>query len=271
MGSRAKLTVSYLGGGFHGWQRQPGRRTVQGELERVLCGITGEPGITVVGAGRTDSGVHAAGQVAHVDLPGRIPADGLHRALNQGLSDDVRVRSVRRVHATFHSRRDAAAKHYCFRARWRTSSLPWIGLRCATVAGIADPGALDLALGHLAGTNDMASFSVPEVATRSTVRTLHRTWFDERSDGLDLHFVGDGFLRYQVRRMVGAALAVGRGELTVDALERLVRVPTPGAPIRTAPARGLTLEKVYYRAVPALGISPGSGSETVPKTSRNRT
>jgi tRNA pseudouridine38-40 synthase len=254
MGSRIKLTVSYLGTGFHGWQRQLQQRTIQGELEASLQKLAGGTSITAISAGRTDAGVHAAGQVAHADLPSVIPPESLFRALNHSLPSDVRVRGVRQIHGGFHARRDAVAKHYVYRARWRTPTLPWLGLRTATFPRITDAVALDRASVLLRGAHDMASFTVPEVAARPTVRTLHRVWLRPHSNGVDFHFVGDGFLRYQVRRMVGALLAVGRADMTLEQLRILLDRPLPGAPIMTTPARGLTLEKVYYRRVPSLGF-----------------
>jgi len=254
MGSRIKLTVSYLGTGFHGWQRQPRQRTIQGELEVSLQNLTGGKAIAAIASGRTDAGVHAAGQVAHADLPSVIPPESLFRALNQALPSDIRVRGVRQIHGGFHARRDALAKHYVYRVRWSTPTLPWLGLRTAQIPRITDPVALDSATRSLRGAHDVASFTVPEVADRPTVRTLHRVWFRPHSNGLDFHFVGDGFLRYQVRRMVGALLAVGRAEMTLEQHRALLDRPFPGAPIMTAPARGLTLEKVYYRRVTSLGF-----------------
>ncbi|PWB72617.1 MAG: tRNA pseudouridine(38-40) synthase TruA [Holophagae bacterium] len=252
MAHRTKLTVAYLGGSFHGWQRQRDRRTVQGELERALAVMTGGLEAAIVGAGRTDAGVHAAGQVAHLDLPSPIPPEGIVRGLNGLLPDEIRVRAAAQVSTDFHARRSARGKLYSYRARWRPSPLPWLGLRCAVVQPISDLRALARAAALLAGRHDLASFTVPEAADEPTVRTLHRVWIRGRRDGLDLHFVGDGFLRYQVRRMVGALLDVGRGQLAHADFERLLAEPRPGAAIRTAPARGLTLERVFYRGTSLL-------------------
>jgi tRNA pseudouridine38-40 synthase len=250
--ARIKLTVAYYGEPFSGWQRQPGRRTVQGELERAISTMTGGLNASVVGAGRTDAGVHAAGQAAHFDLSAEIPLDALLRALNQHLPREIRVRSARRVADSFHARRNALAKIYSYRARWRPTGIPWLGLNHAVVEEITDLEAVQRSLTKLAGRNDMASFTVPELGTESTHRTLFRAWLDHRRGGVDLHFLGDGFLRYQVRRMVGALLDVGRGRMSESDFLGLLSKPRPGAPIQTAPARGLTLERVHYRQFPAL-------------------
>lgn len=254
MATRTKLTISYLGGPFHGWQRQPDRRTVQGEIERALTAMTGGIESTVVGAGRTDAGVHAAGQVAHLDLPTPIPADGLVRGLNGLLPEEIRVRAAVAVPDAFHARRSALGKLYSYRVRWRPSPLPWLGLRVAVLPRCATEPDLARAASLLVGRHDFASFTVPEAAAEPTVRTLFRIELVRRPAGVDLHFVGDGFLRYQVRRMVAALLEVGRGRLTTVELGRLLAEPLPGAPLPTAPARGLTLERVLYRASPLLRL-----------------
>jgi len=110
---------------------------------------------------------------------------------------------------------------------------------------------------RLPGRRDWASFSVPEVAERATVRTIFRVDLRRRRDWIELHFIGEGFLRYQVRRMVGALAAVGHGRLAPESFADLVARPTPGAPVPTAPACGLSLERVFYRASPKLATSGG--------------
>ena len=116
---RMKLIVAYHGRAFHGWQRQKGQRTIQGELERALGSVTGFASISVTGAGRTDAGVHAAGQTAHCDLPVAIPPESLARALNGTLPPEIRVRSARLAPTGFHARKSALGKLYTYRARWR--------------------------------------------------------------------------------------------------------------------------------------------------------
>jgi tRNA pseudouridine38-40 synthase len=246
MGWRVKLTLAYLGTGFHGWQRQAVERTVQGDLEIALEDLIGRR-IPVVGAGRTDAGVHAAGQVAHFDLLENIPVQGLVRALNGRLASDLRIRAARRVDAGFHARRSATAKHYAYRAAWRHSPFPWAGLRRAVVVPVRDPSGLTAAARILEGCHDMASFTVTDPTQGPTLRTLFRVRVRHRRDGLTVSFLGEGFLRYQVRRMVGVLLEVGWGKRNLEGVRRLLRDPEPGARLWTAPAVGLTLEKVLYR------------------------
>lgn len=252
MRTRTKLTIAYLGGPFLGWQRQPTGRTVQGEIERALATMTSGLEAAVVGAGRTDAGVHAAGQVAHVDLSAMIPPDAMVRALNGLLPDEIRVRSAVRVDERFHARRSARGKLYCYRVRWRPSPWPWLGARCAVMPRVVAFDELGRAAARLVGCHDFASFTVPEAAAEPTVRELYRVQVSPRRDGLDLGFIGSGFLRYQVRRMVAALLEVGRDRLCVDDVQEMIASPQPGRPLPTAPARGLTLERVLYRRTPLL-------------------
>jgi len=243
---RYRLTVAYLGTGFAGWQRQPGVRTVQGELEDALERIAGGA-VRVVGAGRTDAGVHAAGQVVHLDLAPEIPPHGLRRALNAALPADLRVRAASRARPDFHARHDAVGKRYTYRMRWRPPDLPWDGLRWAVVPAPSRWEAMEAAAAALTGRIDAASFTVPDHGRAGTVRTVHRLRIRRLPWGAIVEVEGDGFLRYQVRRMVGTLLEVGWGRRTPAEVATLVERPRPGAPVLTAPARGLTLEAVRYR------------------------
>jgi tRNA pseudouridine38-40 synthase len=219
------------------------------------------PRVAVVGAGRTDAGVHAAGQVAHIDPPAPIPASVVAHGLNVRLPPEIRVRSARAVPRSFHARRDSLGKHYTYRARWHAPQLPWLQQRSATVREITDAKSFASALELLPGRRDWASFTVPDPEAGSTVRTLFQVRIRHRRDGFNLDIVGEGFLRYQVRRMVGALLEVGWGERELDDLRKLIERPRPGAPVRTAPAAGLCLEHVYYRRCPAvIGARPARPS-----------
>lgn len=260
MVARTKLTVAYLGSGFSGWQRQDRARTVQGDLEKSLAKLAETGRIPVVGAGRTDAGVHAVAQAAHIDLPDGIPTQILPRLLNARLEPDLRVRSATVMNSDFHARRSAIGKHYAYRIKWHESDLPWIGLRSAVLPRVSRPEALEQACRHLPGRHDWSSFTVPEVARRGAIRIVHRAECVWRPSGLDLHVVGAGFLRYQVRRMVGALLEVGSGRMSNRDFVDLLETPSPGAPLPTAPARGLSLERVYYRRSPKLTSAAKTGA-----------
>ena len=208
--------------------------------------------MTVTGAGRTDAGVHATGQTAHCDLPVAIPPEALARALNGALPPEIRVRSAHPAPTGFHARKSARGKLYTYRARWRAPSLPWADPLSAQVTRISDHDAFEEAVRLLVGRHDWASFTVVNPKRESTIRTVSRVSCRPRRSGVDLDFVGDGFLRYQVRRMVGAALEVGQGRRRTEDLWALIDDPQPGAPIQTAPAAGLTLHRVFYRRTAQL-------------------
>ncbi len=247
-----KIVVAYLGGSFQGWQRQAKGRTVQGALEKALARMTGRSSPPFVGASRTDSGVHAKGQTAHVHLVNDIPVDGLFRGLNAILPPEIRIRSIHRVLPSFHAIRDAKGKLYTYRARWSRSSVPWTGLRSTRMICPTEMQSFLEALSMLPGHRDMASFTVNDPVQKSTEKTLYRAWMTPAKSGLNLHFAGKGFLRYQVRRMVGTLFEVGLGQMSIDEFRDLLDRPRTGAPTPTAKAKGLTLEKVFYRASPLL-------------------
>ena len=252
MTHRIKLEIAYHGDGFHGWQQQSGQRTVQGEIHKALAALFRDHPVSIVGAGRTDTGVHAAGQVAHLDPPSSIPPEAMAHVLNSRLPPQIRVLSAQPVAAVFHARKSALGKLYTYRARWRDPKYPWLEQRSATVRKVTDFTAFSAALKLLEGRHDWASFTVPDPGTETTTRTIFRVRCRKLREGIDLDFVGEGFLRYQVRRTVGALLEVGSGDRNLEDLKELISNPHPGAPIRTAPAHGLCLEHVYYRHCPAL-------------------
>jgi tRNA pseudouridine38-40 synthase len=243
---RLKLELAYLGTFFEGWQLQADRpggapvRTVQGELEAALKEVFGAE-VRAHGAGRTDSGVHADGQVAHADLPSgapSIPFDGMRRALNTKLPEDLRVLGVSEAGPGFHARRSAAGKVYVYRLRRGDVLHPHRGLVESLASEPLDVGAMREAAARLVGTRDFASFSVTGSDPGSTVRTLARLDVAEEGSLVVVTAVGDGFLRGMVRRLVGTLRDAGRGRTSPgEALER------PGP---TAEARGLTLERVLY-------------------------
>lgn len=247
MERRIRLTVAYLGTPFSGWQRQENQRTIQGELESALARVTSTARTPITGAGRTDAGVHARGQTAHLDIAHGPPTERLAAVLNAALPPEISVRHAVEASPTFHARRSARAKLYSYRVGWGLPPLPWVGLCRAHIAPPCDLDALEEGLRLLVGRHDMASFTVPDPAQGPSVRTLMDAWLTTSPHRLTLHFLGTGFLRYQVRRMAGLLLEISWRRQTIGTLRQLLAQPSPGAPLWTAPARGLTLEKVYYR------------------------
>jgi len=249
---RYRLTLAYLGTAFAGWQRQAEERSVQGTVEGALGDLFGEA-VTVTGAGRTDAGVHAAGQVAHLDLGVTLPGHGLRSALNAVLPPEVRIVGASRTRPGFHALRDARGKRYVYRLLWRQPRFPWSGLRAASVRPPSDRSAMEQAAALFRGRLDVESFTVPDHGRNDTVRTIWRFDLRFRPGGLTVVVEGNGFLRYQVRRMVGTVMEVGWGRKTVADVGGLIGSPEPGSPVWTAPGRGLTLERVFYG--PRAGVA----------------
>lgn len=244
-GVRLRLDVAYLGTRFEGWQVQAARegevpRTVQGELETALAGVYGVP-VGVHGAGRTDSGVHADGQVAHLDVPAgapAIPPRGLVRALNRALAEDVRVTGASAAPDGWHARFSASGKLYRYRLRRGEFLSPHAGLIEALAGEPLDVEAMRRAAACLVGVRDFGTFSLTGSDPSSTVRHLRRLDVFEEGPVLVFEVEGDGFLRGMVRRLVGTLREVGRGRTPWS---RAVETPGP-----TAEARGLTLRRVFY-------------------------
>jgi tRNA pseudouridine38-40 synthase len=246
--ARYKLILAYDGTAFAGSQRQAKRRTVQGELEKALCGL-GWAGRSVTLAGRTDTGVHASGQVAAFDLEWRHGLGSLLRALNAGLPADMAASSLELAGEKFHPRFDATSRRYRYRLycgqvrdplRERMAWRVW--------PSISGDNLFDLAR-SFSGQHDFAAFGSSPSAEGSTVRTVKLSeWKRLSRDEWQFEVQADAFLYHMVRRLVFVQVAVGQGRCdkgaVVKALERLQS--KNGLPAGLAPARGLTLVKVTY-------------------------
>ncbi len=224
--------VAYDGTRFAGWQRQKGHRSVQEVLEAALRKILQEK-VRVTGAGRTDAGVHAAGQVAHTAIRSRMPVPTLHRALNAVLPEEILVRSIRPAPRAFHARFSARSKHYRY-SIWNNPLRPLFDRDF--LVHVREP--LNLArmrrfARRLQGKRDFAPFHSTGRPVRSTIRHLKRLTLTKAGSLLQIDAVADGFLYHMVRRIVGLLLEVGKGK------------PAPEIP-PTAPAKGLTLVEVRY-------------------------
>ena len=252
--ARYKLTLAYDGSGFVGSQRQASMktRTVQGEFEQALKKL-GWSGRSVIMSGRTDTGVHATGQVASVDLDWSHTDDKLLRALNSLLPADVAVRSVEVVDAKFHPRFDAIARLYRYRLFCQPLRDPmrerfdWRAWPAINTNLLADAAKLFL------GTHDFSAFGSPTTPKGTTVRTVMKAEWQQVSDD-EWHFEvqADAFLYRMVRRLVFIQVAVAQGMTSVDAVANSLAKHFPagtrsGLPSGLAPAHGLTLVEVKYK------------------------
>ncbi len=238
-----KLVLSYDGTDFHGWQRQPGKRTVQSELERALERIAGSR-VAVHGAGRTDAGVHALAQTASFRADLRLTTRELLKALNALLPRDVRVLSAARVPDSFHARRSARSKIYRYRIHLGAVLPPFLNRYVLHWPYPLDIPAMERAAGLFIRRDDFSAFSSNRLL--NPVRRVLRSELRRKGSELVYTVEGDGFLRSQVRAMVGTLLEVGRGRLKPEDVAALFKGRKRTLSSPTVPARGLWLVKVIY-------------------------
>lgn len=244
---RFKLTVAYDGTAYAGWQVQPRHPSVQQTIETALEGIVGHP-VKIHGSGRTDQGVHARGQVAHVDLTCRMGAESVCRALNGRLPPDIRVLKAVTARPDFHARRSAAGKEYRYFVWNDATVLPDKRLYAAHVYRPLDVGAMRRAAAFFVGRHDFASFTAnPQREVESTVRTVYAFTVSKRGREIVFRVSGEGFLYKQVRSMVGFLLRVGEGAEPPEAVRELLASCAPRkARVPSAAAQGLFLWRVWY-------------------------
>jgi tRNA pseudouridine38-40 synthase len=243
-----RLVLEYEGSAFAGWQLQPDRETVQGALEIAIARVAGCR-TRVVGAGRTDAGVHARGQVASAQIETALDPERLRLALNGVLPPAVAVLEASLAPEGFHARRDARAKRYRY-AIWNGATRS--PLRAARAWCLQRPlalGAMREAASAFVGTHDFASFQTAGSEVKTSERTLERIDVDGEAGGeIALGFEGTGFLRHMVRNLTGTLVEVGSGRRAPGEMAALLAARDRARAGRTAPAHGLTLEWVRYAA-----------------------
>ena len=241
-----KLTIQYDGSRYDGWQRQGNTdNTIQGKIESVLSRLVGES-VEIHGAGRTDAGVHAEGQVASVKLPGKRPAAEVMDYLNQYLPEDIAVVAVEEADERFHARLTAVGKVYRYDIRLGSTPNVFRRKYQYRVEQPLDIAAMRQAAEHLTGTHDYRAFCSNKRYKKSTVRTVSA--IDIQVDGADMSitFRGDGFLYNMVRILTGTLLEVGLGERKAEEMSAILESLDRTRAGKTAPAQGLTLVQVEY-------------------------
>lgn len=241
-----RMRVSYLGTAFAGWQRQRSGDTIQGHLETALQAVVGQP-VSVIGAGRTDAGVHAYGQVAHVVLPSATRTEHLATALNSLIPREIRVEALTRARDDFHARHDAASKVYRYRLSLARKASPFVAPLLGRLTGAPpDVEMMRRAAHDLTGSHDFSCFCGSGSAVRAHHRRILRFDLAPRREEILFEVEGDGFLRHQVRNMVGTLIEVGQGRRAPDSMPALLRSKNRRLAGPTAPASGLCLVRVRY-------------------------
>ena len=253
---RFKLTIEYAGTRYSGWQIQKNANTIQGEIDRAVRAVTGRKDFELYGSGRTDAGVHALGQVAHLDVSTRLTPDTLVQRLNDELPDDINILDAVQVPHRFHARHHAMARRYLYQiARRRTAAdLAYVWW----VKEPLDAARMRDAARAFVGMSDFRSFAASGSrdegdAPASTVVLVDQVEIVEQGGLILVSVQGSHFLWKMVRRMVGVLVDIGRGDLPPDAI-RTMLAEGSAAPARlTAPPSGLFLEKVFYEGdLPAV-------------------
>jgi tRNA pseudouridine38-40 synthase len=250
-----KLTLSYDGTDFHGWQIQPGHATIQGELSNAIERVTGEA-VLPQGSGRTDAGVHALAQVASIELAAPIPPANLLRALNRTLPAAVRVLNAEHAPPDFHARHSVRAKTYDYRIFRGEICPPWLTRYVYALNWPLDMDKMQRAASFVIGEHDFTSFAAtdPDLTTRQSdldtpqnnIRTLFSSSWTEDADLLIYKARGNGFLHHMVRNLVGTFLDAGRGHIAPEDIATILERHSRPAAGPTAPARGLFLHSVEY-------------------------
>jgi len=238
-----KIILSYDGTEFHGWQRQPDKKTIQGTLEDSLAKIT-QKKINVIGAGRTDAGVHARAQVANFKANLRMDDDELLRALNSLLPQDIRISSLVRTAPDFHARKMARSKIYQYRILHSPKISPFIVRYVLHWPSALNVNLMKKAAPLFIREADFTAFSSNRLL--DPIRTITRSEIKKTGDEIIYTVEANGFLRYMVRTIVGTLLEAGKGKLSPEQIEDLFRKNKRSLASPTAPAKGLCLIEVNY-------------------------
>ena len=240
---RFSIIIQYDGTGFRGWQLQNNERTVQGEIESALLNLSDSTLTRVHGAGRTDTGVHATGQVAHFDLDTKLDNIELKNALNGNLPKDLRIMNCDNVSEEFHARFSAIKRYYLYRIRmddflldrnytWTTEKL--------------DIDKLNEVAKIFIGVHDFTSFSRNNKELEHRRCIIYESLWKEDNEIVNYNIVGNRFLHHMVRYLVGTMIEVARGKFEFEQFKKLIEQPIENANIYKAPPRGLVLTKVDY-------------------------
>jgi tRNA pseudouridine38-40 synthase len=241
---RLKLTIEYAGTRYSGWQIQKNAKTVQGEIDRAVREATGVRDFELYGSGRTDAGVHALAQVAHLDIDVTLPPESLRRRINDVLPSDINILHAAKVRHSFHARHDAHARSYIYHLSTRRTAFakPYVWW----IKDALDVERVRAAAAQFVGFHDFQSFSDDDPDEKSTQVLVDALEVYEDGDLVLIHIEGSHFIWKMVRRLVGVLVEIGRGGLTLEAAAAMLRDRSDLPARLTAPASGLFLERVFY-------------------------
>ena len=242
---RVRLIVAYDGTNYHGWQLQENGVTIEGELNRCLSELLGEQ-IRVIGASRTDSGVHALGNVAVFDTVSRIPPEKISYALNQRLPEDIRIQKSDEVPEDWHPRHCQSRKTYEYRIYRAEFPMPVKRLYFYFTYHVLDVERMRTAAAYLEGEHDFKSFCQTGAQVESTVRKIYFIQVEEQGADLVIRVCGNGFLYNMVRIIAGTLMEVGQGKREPETIPQILAARNRSAAGLTAPAHGLTLVKYEF-------------------------
>lgn len=245
---RVKIVVAYDGTNYCGWQVQPNGITVEEVLNRSLSNLLGEK-IEVMGASRTDSGVHSLGNVAVFDTNTRMPADKIAFALNQRLPEDIVVQGSCEVPSDWHPRYQESTKTYEYRILNRTFRMPTRRLDTYFYHYPLDVEQMSEAASYLVGTHDFASFCAANAQVKSTVRTIYSCTAQKENGIITIRVTGNGFLYNMVRIIAGTLIEVGAGKRRPEEIKDILAAENRDAAGPTAPAQGLTMMGIEYKQI----------------------
>ena len=242
---RIRLTVAYDGTNYHGWQVQDNGITIESELNRCLEELLGEP-VQVIGASRTDAGVHALGNIAVFDTKSRMPAEKFSYALNQRLPEDIRIQRSEEVASDWHPRHHASRKTYEYRIYRAEFPMPVRRLYSYFTYRVLDGDKMRQAADYLVGEHDFKSFCQTGAQVESTTRTIYSLEVEEQGPELVIRICGNGFLYNMVRIIAGTLMEVGQGKREPKSMAAVLEARDRAAAGPTAPAQGLTLVQYEY-------------------------
>lgn len=242
---RYRIDFSYDGTNFNGYQLQPNLRTVQNELEKAVSYLNRQTYTSVQSSGRTDKGVHALNQVAHFDLEINTTLDKIKRGLNSNLPEDIHIIKVRKVSNNFHARFKAKKKEYVYKINVGEYN-PMERNYVYQYNRFLDIDKMREAIQYFEGTHDFTSFVSTEDERENKVRTIIKTNIKKKKDIIEISFQADGFMKYQVRNMVGLLIAIGSGKKVPTDVNKIIEAKDRTKSVKTSAAEGLYLKKVWY-------------------------